>query len=61
MDFDELEPRRTAVAPEDLSALGMAELKEYIARLESEIERARGVIAAKEAQKSAAEAVFRKR
>ncbi|MCW2236261.1 DUF1192 domain-containing protein [Azospirillum canadense] len=60
MDIDDLEPRKAKPAPKDLSSLGVAELKAYIAGLEAEIERARAAIAAKEAQKNAAEAFFKK-
>ena len=60
MDVDDLEPRKAKPVPKDLSSLGVAELKEYIAGLEAEIARARAAIAAKEAQKNAAEAFFRK-
>ncbi|WP_207461106.1 DUF1192 domain-containing protein [Azospirillum sp. SYSU D00513] len=60
MDFEELEPRGTRTSPKDLSSLGVAELRDYIAGLEAEIGRARAAIAAKEAQKNAAEAFFRK-
>ncbi|MBP2298670.1 DUF1192 domain-containing protein [Azospirillum picis] len=58
--FDDLEPRKAKPAPKDLTVMGVAELQGYIASLEAEIERARAAIAAKEAQKSAAEAFFRK-
>ena len=60
MDFEEMEPRKPAAVRKDLSSLGVAELRDYIAGLEAEIERARAAIAAKEAQRSAAEAFFRK-
>lgn len=60
MNIDDLEPRKAKPALKDLSSLGVAELRDYIAALEAEIARARAAIAAKEAQKSAAEAFFRK-
>lgn len=60
IDADDLEPRKAKPALKELSALGVAELKEYIAGLEAEIARAKAAIAAKEAQKSAAEAFFKK-
>ncbi|WP_454018006.1 DUF1192 domain-containing protein [Azospirillum sp. Marseille-Q6669] len=60
MDIDDLEPRKAKPALKDLTALGVAELKDYIAGLEAEIARARAAIAAKEAQKNAAEAFFKK-
>ncbi|SMH51947.1 DUF1192 family protein [Azospirillum agricola] len=60
MSFEDLEPRAAKPAPKDLSVLGVAELNDYIAGLEAEIARARAAIAAKQAQKNAAEAFFRK-
>lgn len=61
IDSDDLEPQRRAKpALKDLTALGVAELKEYIAGLEAEIARARQAIAAKEAQRNAADAFFKK-
>ncbi|MBP2230687.1 uncharacterized small protein (DUF1192 family) [Azospirillum agricola] len=60
MSFEDLEPRTAKPAPKDLNVLGVAELNDYIAGLEAEIARARAAIAAKQAQKSAAEAFFRK-
>lgn len=58
--FEDLEPRKAKPAPKDLTVLGVAELEAYIATLEAEITRARAAIAAKQAQKSAAEAFFKK-
>ncbi|NUB09784.1 DUF1192 domain-containing protein [Azospirillum sp. Vi22] len=60
MDIDDLEPRKAKPALKDLNTLGVAELKDYIAGLEAEIARARAAITAKEAQKNAAEAFFKK-
>ncbi|MCG5243741.1 DUF1192 domain-containing protein [Azospirillum doebereinerae] len=60
MSFDDLEPRKAKPALKDLGALGVAELQDYIAGLEAEIARARAAISAKEAQKNAAEAFFKK-
>jgi uncharacterized small protein (DUF1192 family) len=59
-EFADLEPRAAKPAPKDLTVLGVAELQAYIVGLEAEIARARAAIAAKEAQKSAAEAFFKK-
>ena len=54
MDFDELEPRKARpAAPKDLSGWS-------VAALEAEIGRARQAIAAKQAQKAAADLFFRK-
>ncbi|MBY6265929.1 DUF1192 family protein [Azospirillum sp. 412522] len=58
--FEDLEPRKAKPAPKDLTVMGVAELEAYIATLEAEVGRARAAIAAKQAQKSAAEAFFRK-
>ncbi|PWC83813.1 hypothetical protein TSH100_19825 [Azospirillum sp. TSH100] len=58
--FEDLEPRKAKPAPKDLTVMGVAEIEAYIATLEAEITRARAAIAAKQAQKSAAEAFFKK-
>ncbi|WP_042442862.1 DUF1192 domain-containing protein [Azospirillum sp. B510] len=58
--LEDLEPRKGKPAPKDLTVMGVAEIETYIATLEAEITRARAVIAAKQAQKSAAEAFFKK-
>ncbi len=60
MDELELEPRRRAAAPKDLSLMGIAELEAYIAELETEIARVRVEIAAKLGQRQGAEALFRR-
>jgi uncharacterized small protein (DUF1192 family) len=60
MDEEELLPRRQPPKPKDLTLLGIAELAEYIAELEAEIARARAEIAAKQQQRSGAEALFRR-
>jgi len=60
MDEEELEPRRKATQPKDLSLMGIAELEAYIAELESEIARVRAEIAAKLGQRRGAEALFRR-
>jgi uncharacterized small protein (DUF1192 family) len=43
-----------------LTLLGIAELEDYIAGLESEIARARAEIAVKQKQRSGAEAIFKR-
>ena len=63
MDLDEL-PRKQptgaeALAKESLDDLSVYELKERIALLEAEIERARAVIKTKESGQSDAEKLFR--
>jgi uncharacterized small protein (DUF1192 family) len=60
MDLDDLEPRKPVAKPKDLSPWSIAELEEYIGRLQAEIERARGAIKAKQAQRAGAEAFFKK-
>jgi uncharacterized small protein (DUF1192 family) len=61
MDFEDLEPRKGKPAPpKDLSGWSVADLEAYIASLEGEIARARQSIAAKQAQKAAADLFFRK-
>lgn len=66
MDTDDLEPRRRrgeallALAREDLSLLGIEELRERISALETEIARIRDQLERKQGSLSAAEALFRK-
>ena len=57
---EDLLPQRQAPKPKDLTLLGVSELEEYIAGLESEIARARAEIAAKLKQRSGAEALFKR-
>lgn len=59
-DDEDLLPQRQPPKPKDLTLLGIAELKEYISRLEAEIARARAEIAAKQKQRSGAEALFKR-
>ena len=44
IDEEELLPRRQPPKPKDLTLLGIAELEEYIARLEGEIARCRDAV-----------------
>lgn len=60
IEEEDLIPRRQPPKPKDLSLLGIAELEEYIAALEAEIARARGEIAARQKQRSGAEALFKR-
>jgi uncharacterized small protein (DUF1192 family) len=60
MDEEELLPGRQPPKPKDLTLLGIAELEEYIAGLEAEIARTRDEIAAKQKQRSGAEALFKR-
>jgi uncharacterized small protein (DUF1192 family) len=57
---DDLEPRTKTPKPKDLSLLSVADLEEYIGALEAEIVRAQGEIAARNKQKSGAEAIFKR-
>ncbi len=59
MDPEDLEPRKRAVPPKNLDTLSIGELNEYIAELQAEIDRVRAKIAAKEAHRSGAAALFR--
>jgi uncharacterized small protein (DUF1192 family) len=59
MDTDDLEPLKRPVKLKDLDGMSVAELKDYIAGLEAEIERARAKIAAKEAHRAGAASLFR--
>ena len=60
MDEEDLLPQRQKPKPKDLTLLGIAELEEYIAGLDAEIARARAEIAAKQKQRSGAEALFKR-
>ena len=60
IDEEDLIPRHQPKKPRDLTLLGIAELEEYIAALEAEIARARAEIAAKQKQRSGAEALFKR-
>ena len=60
MEESDLEPRRKAPQPKDLTLLGIVELEAYIAELEAEIARVRVEITAKLGQRRGAEALFRR-
>jgi uncharacterized small protein (DUF1192 family) len=60
LDEEELLPRNQQKKPKDLSSMGVAELEEYIAALNAEIARARAEIAARQHQRSGAEALFKR-
>ena len=60
IDEEDLIARNQPKKPHDLTPLGIAELEEYIAALAAEIARARAEIAAKQKQRSGAEALFRR-
>ncbi len=64
MTFEDLEPRPArgagvmALGREDLELYSVEELNERIEALQAEIERSKAAIAAKNAKKSAADALF---
>ena len=60
IDEEDLVPRNQTKKPKDLTLLGIAELEGYIAALETEIARARAEIAAKQKQRTGAEALFKR-
>ena len=60
MDTDDLEPRKTAAPKRDLQGLSIGDLKDYIAELEAEIERARTQIKAKQSVRAGADALFKR-
>ncbi len=65
MDPEDLQPKRLpdslqALAKEDISLLGVDELKERITLLDAEIARSKAMIASKQGSLSEAEAIFRK-
>jgi uncharacterized small protein (DUF1192 family) len=59
MNPDDLDPPRPTLKPLDLQPMSVEELKNYIAALEAEIERADTMIAKKEAHKSGIENLFK--
>ena len=59
MDLEDLEPRKAITKPKDLELLGVEELEEYLAELETEAARVKEKIAAKKAYKSGAEGLFK--
>ncbi|WP_158046565.1 DUF1192 domain-containing protein [Skermanella pratensis] len=60
MNLEDLEPAKKPVAKKDLTVMSVDELRDYIAMLQGEIERAEGAISAKQAHRSGAEAFFKK-
>jgi uncharacterized small protein (DUF1192 family) len=59
MDSDDLEPRAKKTPPKDLEVMGVGELRDYIAGLQAEIERAQAVIDRKQSHRGAAESIFK--
>lgn len=60
MSFDDLEPQKKKPVLKNLEELSIEALHEYIAEMETEIERVRESIKAKEAARQGAEAFFKK-
>jgi uncharacterized small protein (DUF1192 family) len=60
MNPDELDPKPAKPKPKDLEVMSVEALRDYIAELEAEIERARATIARKGTARSAADSVFRR-
>ena len=61
MEFEDLEPRKQALKPRDLSSWSVGDLNDYIANLQAEIERAETMIKSKQGHRSAADAFFKKK
>ena len=59
MDTDDLEPAKKKDEIKDLDVMSIEALDDYIAKLESEIERVRGAISLKDVAKSNAESIFK--
>jgi uncharacterized small protein (DUF1192 family) len=60
MNMEDLEPAKKPIVKKDLTVMSIDELRDYIVGLRTEIERAEGAIAAKQAHRSGAEAFFKK-
>jgi uncharacterized small protein (DUF1192 family) len=60
MAWDDLDPKPKKPAPVDLALMSIEDLKLRIAEFEAEIERMRQAIKGKEAQRSSADALFKK-
>ena len=61
MAFDDFDPKPKKPAPVDLSMMSIEELTSRIGEFETEIARMRETIKSKEAQRSTADALFKKR
>ncbi len=59
MDADDLEPAKVKPSLRNLETLSIEALNDYVAGLEAELERARAMIATKEAARTSANSVFR--
>jgi uncharacterized small protein (DUF1192 family) len=61
MAFDDFDPKPKKPAPVDLTMMSIEELSNRIGEFEIEIARMREAIKAKEAQRSTADALFKKK
>ncbi len=59
MDEEDFEPRNQKPEKPDLSSWSIEELNDYIAEMEDEIERVRGVIAGKQSHREGVEGLFK--
>ncbi len=59
MELEDLEPRKQTPKPKDLEVMGIEELESYLAELETEAERVREKIAAKQAYLKGAAGLFK--
>lgn len=60
MDPEDLEPRKKKIDVRNLEPMSVEELTDYIADLEAEIGRVRAAVAAKQAVRQGAEALFKR-
>jgi uncharacterized small protein (DUF1192 family) len=59
MDPDELEPQKKKAVPKDLDAMGVEQIEEYLAEIETEAARVRAKIAEKKDYLAGAERFFK--
>jgi len=59
MELEDLEPRKTKPKPKDLDVMGVEELEEYLAELDTEAARVKEKLAAKKAYRSGVEGLFK--
>lgn len=59
MDLDDLEPRKAIEKPKDLDSLGIEQLEDYLAELESEVAQVKAKIEAKKQYLSGAASLFK--
>lgn len=59
MDIEELDPIKKKPVKKDLTRMSVGDLKEYVAELKAEIERAEGAIKSKDKARAGAESFFK--